>query len=100
MAAKFTDIDEQHPTERFSDLLGEPCRMLMPIQGYEKKPLVSLELAVEPIVEYVPDVKRMAYVSKMKCAELSPGKLSIDEAASITLYLMEWSHKRSVFTTF
>ncbi|CAF4402524.1 unnamed protein product [Rotaria socialis] len=26
----------------------------------------------------------------MKCAELSPGKLSIHEAASITLYSMEW----------
>jgi hypothetical protein len=26
----------------------------------------------------------------MKCAELSPGKLSIDEAASIALYSMEW----------
>ncbi|CAF1548671.1 unnamed protein product [Rotaria magnacalcarata] len=90
MAAKFVDIDEQHPTQRFSDLVGEPRRMLMPIQGYEKKPLVSLEEAVEPIVEYVPDVKRMVYVAKIKCAEISPGELSIDEAASITLYSMEW----------
>ncbi|CAF4321015.1 unnamed protein product, partial [Rotaria magnacalcarata] len=89
MAAKFIDIDEQHPTQRFSDLVGEPCRMLMPIQGYEKKPLVSLEEAVEPIIEYVPDVKRMVYVAKIKCAEISPGELSIDEAASITLYSME-----------
>ncbi|CAF4028856.1 unnamed protein product, partial [Rotaria magnacalcarata] len=90
MAAKFVNFDEEQHTQRFSDIAGEPCRMLMPIQGYEKKPLVSLEEAVEPIVEYVPDVKRMVYVSKMKCAELSPGKLSIDEAASITLYSMEW----------
>ncbi|CAM4756689.1 unnamed protein product, partial [Rotaria magnacalcarata] len=90
MASKFVDFDEEQHTQRFSDIAGEPCRMLMPIQGYEKKPLVSLEEAVEPIVEYVPGVKRMVYVSKMKCAELSPGKLSIDEAASITLYSMEW----------
>ncbi|CAM4828355.1 unnamed protein product [Rotaria magnacalcarata] len=90
MAAKFVDINEQHPTQRFSDLVGEPCRMLMPIEGYEKKPLVTLEEAVEPIVEYVPDVRRRAYFAKMKCAELSPGKLSMDEAASITLYSMEW----------
>ncbi|CAF1629977.1 unnamed protein product [Rotaria magnacalcarata] len=90
MAAKFANIDEQHPTQRFSDLVGEPCRMLMPIEGYEKKPLVTLEEAVEPIVEYVPDVRRRAYFAKMKCAELSPGKLSMDEAASITLYSMEW----------
>ncbi|CAF2066600.1 unnamed protein product [Rotaria magnacalcarata] len=90
MAAKYVDIDEQHLTQRFSDIAGEPCRMLMPIEGYQKKPIVSLEEAVEPIVEYVPDVKRKVYVAKMKCAELSPGELSIDEAASITLYSMEW----------
>ncbi|CAF4953553.1 unnamed protein product, partial [Rotaria socialis] len=90
MAAIFVDIEEQQHTQRFSDILGESGRMLMPIEGYEKKPIVTLEEAVEPIVEYVPDVKRKVYVAKMKCAELSPGKLSIDEAASITLYSMEW----------
>ncbi|CAF1408636.1 unnamed protein product [Rotaria sordida] len=91
MASKYVDIDEEPThTQRFSDITGEPCRMLMPIQGYEKKPLVTLEEAVEPIVSYVPDVKRMAYIAKMKCAELSPGGLPIDRAASITLYSMEW----------
>ncbi|CAF4346858.1 unnamed protein product [Rotaria magnacalcarata] len=64
--------------------------MLMPIEGYEKKPLVTLEEAVEPIVPYVPDVQRKVYIAKMKCAKLSPGNLSIDEAASINLYSMEW----------
>ncbi|CAF4990789.1 unnamed protein product, partial [Rotaria socialis] len=54
MAAKFVDIEEQQHTKRFSDILGEPCQMLMPIEGYEKKPIVTLEEAVEPIVEYVP----------------------------------------------
>ncbi|CAF1287412.1 unnamed protein product [Rotaria sp. Silwood1] len=91
MASKYADIDEEQiHTQRFSDIAGEPCRMLMPIQGYEKKPLVTLEEAVEPVVSYVPDVKRMAYIAKMKCAELSPGKLPINQAASITLYSMEW----------
>ncbi|CAF3234234.1 unnamed protein product, partial [Rotaria sp. Silwood2] len=91
MASKYVEVDEEPAhTQRFSDIAGEPCRMLMPIQGYEKKALVTLEEAVEPIVSYVPDVKRMAYVAKMKCAELSPGKLPIDQAASITLYSMEW----------
>ncbi|CAF5203788.1 unnamed protein product, partial [Rotaria magnacalcarata] len=73
MAAKFVDIEEQHPTQRFLDILGESGRMLLPIEGYEKKPLVTLEEAVEPIVEYVPDVKRRVYFAKKKCAELSPG---------------------------
>lgn len=36
MVAKYVDIDEEHPTQRFSNIVGETCRMLMPIQGYEK----------------------------------------------------------------
>ncbi|CAF3556917.1 unnamed protein product [Rotaria socialis] len=90
MAAKFVDIEEQKHTQRFSDILGESGRMLMPIEGYAKNPLVTLEEAVEPIAEYVPDVKRRVYFAKKKYEDLSPGKLSIDEAAAITLYSMEW----------
>ncbi|CAF1023161.1 unnamed protein product [Rotaria magnacalcarata] len=90
MAAKLVEIDKHQHRERFSDMAREPCRMLMPIQGYEKAPLVSLEEAIEPIAQDVPDVKRMAYVAKTKCTENPQEKLSIDEAASITLYSMEW----------
>ncbi|CAF1662785.1 unnamed protein product [Rotaria magnacalcarata] len=89
MTAKFVDIEELNDAQRFSDIPEEPCQMLMPIKGYEEKPLVTLEEAVEPIVAYVPDVQRKIYIAKMKCAELSPGNLSIDEAASINLYSME-----------
>ncbi|CAF1613090.1 unnamed protein product [Rotaria magnacalcarata] len=97
MAAKFVDIKEKQHTQRFSDILGESGRMLMPIEGYEKKPLVTLEEAVEPIVEYVPDVKRRVYFAKKQCEELSGGKLSIDEAASISLYSMEWEPQEKCF---
>ncbi|CAF2253672.1 unnamed protein product [Rotaria magnacalcarata] len=91
MASKFIDIDDERVhIQRFSDIVGEPCRMLMPIQGYEKKPLVTLEEAVEPIVSYVPDVKRMAYIAKTKCEELPQKELPVDQAASIMLYSMEW----------
>ncbi|CAF0726458.1 unnamed protein product [Adineta steineri] len=89
MAKKFYDADLQH-NQRFSDIAGEPCQMLLPIQGYEKKPLVSLEDAVEPLVQFVPDVKRMAYVAKMKCGNPPADYLSKDESASIILYSMEW----------
>ncbi|CAF1246931.1 unnamed protein product [Didymodactylos carnosus] len=64
--------------------------MLLPIQGYEKKPLVSLEEAIEPLVSLVPDVKRMAYIAKMKCENPPADKLSLDESASVMLYSMEW----------
>jgi len=91
MASKYShDEDELQQNQRFSDLAAELRRMLMPIQGYENKPLVSLEEAVELIVEYVPDVMRMAYVAKMKCNNPPPDNLSLDESASIMLYSMEW----------
>ncbi len=95
MAAKYShDEDELQHNQRFSDLAAEPRRMLTPIQGYEKKPLVSLEEAVKRIVEYVPDVRRMAYVAKMKCKNPPLDNLSLDESASIMLYSMEWKPQK------
>jgi hypothetical protein len=93
MAKKYSDDnvdDESQHNQRFSDFAAEPRRMLMPIQGYEKQSLVTLEEAVEPIVSVVPDVKRMAYVAKMKCKNPPADSLSLDESASIMLYSMEW----------
>ena len=91
MASKYSDNDDasQH-NHRFLDFASEPCTMLMPIQGYEKKPLVSLEEAVETIVAVVPDAKRMAYVAKEKCKKIPNNRLSLDESASLMLYSMEW----------
>ena len=45
---------------RFSDIAGEPQEMLMPIEGYENKPLVTLEEAVVPLIPIIHDVKRKA----------------------------------------
>jgi hypothetical protein len=67
--------------------------MLMPIQGYETKPLVTLEQAIEPIVQYVPDVKRMAYFAKINCKNPPADNLTLDESASIMLYSMDWEPK-------
>ena len=66
------DNDASEHRWRFSDLAEEPRRMLPPIQGYENKPLVSLEEAVEPLVARVPDVHQYALVAKRKC-ETPPG---------------------------
>ncbi|CAF1022888.1 unnamed protein product [Rotaria sp. Silwood1] len=66
MASKYVNNESKH-TQRFADIPGEPRRMLGPIQGYEKMPLVSLEQAVEPLVSYVPDVKRMVWTVKQNC---------------------------------
>ena len=91
MASKYPDNDNASKEyRRISDFASEPCTMLMPIKGYEKKPLVSLEEAVEPIVAVVPDVQQMTYVAKEKCKKIKNNKLSLDESASLMLYSMEW----------
>ena len=46
-----------------------PKRMLAPIEGYEKSPLVTLEEAVEPLVSIVPKVKRNVFIVKQNCQE-------------------------------
>jgi hypothetical protein len=93
MAAKYSDNNENQHNQRFSDIAGECCQMLMPIVGYEKQPLVSLEDAIEPIVPFVPEVKRMAFVAKRKCQKTPANGLTIDESASIILYSLDWLPK-------
>jgi hypothetical protein len=97
MASKYPDDNELQHNQRISDFVAEPRRMLMPIQGYEKKPLVTLEEAVEPIVSLVPDVKKMAHFAKMNCKDPPADNLSIDESASIILYSMEWQPSEESF---
>jgi hypothetical protein len=81
--------DQQHHAARFCDMVEEPGQMMLPIQGYEKMPLVILEKAVEPLVSIVPEVKRMVWIVKQNCKN-PPDNLSSDESASIMLYSMGW----------
>ena len=67
----------------------EPDEMLLPIEGYERKPLVALEEAIESLIPLVPDVKRKAWIAKSRAANPGDG-LTPDESASIILYSMEW----------
>jgi hypothetical protein len=98
MAAKHSKSDDSQHYQRFSDFDKDPTTILMPIKGYEKKPLVSLEEAVEPLVPFVPDVKQMAYVAKTRCKKTPADNLSIDESASIMLYSMEWEpHEKCLY---
>ena len=74
---------------RFIDVGEEPRKVLQPIEGYQSLPLVSLEEAIEPIIEFCPDVRRRAYVAKSNCDSTKDG-LTEDESASIYLYTSEW----------
>jgi hypothetical protein len=75
--------------DRCSDIVEEPQLMLLPIEGHEKVPLVSLEESVLPLVQILPDILRKAFVAKENSQNPGDG-LSIDESASIRLYSMEW----------
>jgi hypothetical protein len=70
----------------------EPDIMLLPIEGYEKKPLVSLEEAIVPLIPLVTDVKRKAWIAKSRAVNPADG-LTSDQSASIILYSMEWPEK-------
>ncbi|CAF4514495.1 unnamed protein product, partial [Rotaria sp. Silwood2] len=80
----------------FSDFVSEPKRMLLPIKGFEDKPLVSLEKAVEPLHSLVNDIGQMVWIAKENCQK-PENCLSRDESASIMLYSMEWKPHESSF---
>jgi len=87
MASKF--VDEPKHAHRFADIAAEPRKMLLPIEGYQNKPLVSIEKAVEPLHHLLPGIQNKVWIAKENCETPANG-LSTDESASIYLYSMEW----------
>jgi hypothetical protein len=75
---------------RVSDIANEPQKMLMPIRGYEKMPLVSLEEAVVPLTSILPAIQDYVYIAKQRCEPVPADGLTQDESASVMLYSMEW----------
>ena len=73
---------------RLSDIDKEPLKMLLPISGHENMPLVPLEVAVGPLVSFLPAVQSYAYSAKQGCKKSPADGLTIDESASIMLYSM------------
>jgi hypothetical protein len=76
----------------------EPKKLLLPISGYEKETVKSLEDACESIKDLF-DQKLKQHVTIAKINSKEPeGGLSPDEAASIQLYTMEWDvHEESLY---
>lgn len=74
---------------RFLDVAAETHDILLPIEGYEKMPLVSLEEAVVPLISVLPDIRRKAHTAKLKCKNPADG-LTPDQSAAVMLYTMEW----------
>ena len=95
MASKHVE-HEPKSMERYTDVAGEPRRMLAPIRGYGKMPLVSLDKAVESLFSFVPDVNHMVWTVKQQCTAPAEG-LTLDQSASIMLYSLEWSPREESF---
>ncbi|CAM4941637.1 unnamed protein product, partial [Rotaria socialis] len=94
MAANEEDEDEEEEAMaqriiRLTDIAKEPLEFLSPICGYEEMPIVSLEAAVEKLVNILPTIQSHAYVAKQRCKNPTDG-LSQDESAAIMLYTMGW----------
>jgi hypothetical protein len=82
-------VRDTNIVHRFSDIDGEPCIMLTPIEGFSDYPLVSLEESVEPLISIVDDIKSKASIA-LENSKNGFDDLSHDESGSISLYTMEW----------
>ncbi|CAF1227087.1 unnamed protein product [Adineta steineri] len=91
-----TSIDINH--RLLESIRDEPKRMLVPISGYEKVTVKSLEDACEPIKDLFDDqLKQFIIIAKMNSSD-AEDKLTQDESASIHLYTMEWAtHDNSLY---
>ncbi|CAF1321448.1 unnamed protein product [Adineta ricciae] len=97
MASKFTS-DDIVPHQRFTDVKYENNEFLLPIDGYQKVDLVSLEEAMKPIEKYVDrSIQEKVYIAKKRCKN-PKDNLTQDESASIQIYTMESTeHEQSLY---
>ena len=82
---------------RISDVTTTPDTMLLPIDGYERQPLVSLDEAIAPLVPIIANIAGKIQIAKKRAASPADG-LTSDESAAIILYTMEWPrHEESLY---
>jgi hypothetical protein len=76
----------------------EPKKMLLPIAGYEKETVKSLDEACEPIKDLF-DQKLKQYITIAKMNSTNPEDgLTPNESACIQLYTIEWDvHEESLY---
>jgi hypothetical protein len=96
MAANTKFMDMMAYNLRLTDVAEEPRKLLLPIEGYEKLPLVTLEEAIEPIAGIIPKIRPKVYIAKNNC-EQPRGGLTSDMAAAIMLYTMGKSSDEQPF---
>ena len=94
MGNQVSQNDIQSPSNdyryRFLSINKEPLMKFASIDEYKKLPQVSLDQAVSSLVRFVPKIKQMVQLVKVKCTN-PVDNLTIDESASIMLYTLEWN---------
>src|SRR4051794_35398022 len=89
-------MPQSNVINRFTDADKEPTTTLVPIEGYEKAPLMSLKDAVTSIETPIHNIKTMIWTAERNSQDPSDG-LTSDESASIHLYTMEWPQGQDSF---
>ncbi|CAF0924791.1 unnamed protein product [Didymodactylos carnosus] len=74
---------------RYFDIENDPKKDLLPIDGYQQMPIVSLGEAVVPLEPIILDIRRQAQIAKQN-SHSSKYNLTQDESALIYLYTLEW----------
>ena len=78
---RFTSLDDHESLQQ----------MRLPLCGYEKYPLVSLEESVRPLQALLDaNIDRFVFIAKKNSQKAKEG-LTQDESAAIRLYSMEWA---------
>ncbi|CAF1267876.1 unnamed protein product [Rotaria sordida] len=76
---------------RMFDVIKEPQTVLSAIDGYQNCPLLPLDIAVKPLIQFFEDgsLERNVWIVKERCKNPS-NNLTVDESASIMLYTFNW----------
>ncbi|CAF4446626.1 unnamed protein product [Didymodactylos carnosus] len=78
---------EPNPIVRYVDIGDEPVIHLETIGGYGSLPLLSLEMAVEPLKAMIDKLPESVWIAKANCQH-PRDNLTQDESAAIRLYTM------------
>jgi hypothetical protein len=82
---------------RYFDVCDEPVdHFLLPIKGYQEKPLVPLKEAIKPVSGFFNGIEDNIYVALHNCQNPDDG-LNQQESASIQLYTMQFDYGPSLY---
>ncbi len=87
MTMENNPVDKRAYNLRLVDVAEEPRKLLLPIAGYEQMPLKTLEEAIAPIADLLPDIEQKVYIAKYN-SENPKGGLTVNLSAAIMLYTM------------